>query len=256
MERFLALWDTHVGFERRNGHLRPLHDERAINATLKFAEDFKPHRVIFGGDILDCGAISHHNTGKPGRTEGLKLLRDGQTAKKLLIDPFEKLKAKSYTFIHGNHEAWIDQLIDGTPGLEGCISATGLMGMERKKWDFVAQGQLAKLGKLYFAHGDQIKGGEHVAKAAVMNYDRNIVFGHHHTAQQYTKNTPVFEEQPRTGTAAPCLCQKDQNYGLGKPNRWAQGFVYGYVLPGGDFRMYVPIIIGGKAIIDGKVYKG
>lgn len=256
MEKFIAIWDAHVGFERRGGHLRPLHDEKAINAMLGFASDFKPDRVILGGDILDCGAVSHHNHGKPGRTEGLKILRDGQVAHDLIIKPFESMKTKSMVFLAGNHEAWLDHVIEATPGLEGCFSARSLMGMDKKKWEFVRQGELTRLGKLYFAHGDQIKGGEHVAKAAVMNYDRNIVFGHHHTAQQYTKNTPVFDELPRTGTAAPCLCQKDQNYGMGKPNRWAQGFVYGYLLPDGDFRMYVPIIIKGKAIIDGKIYKG
>jgi predicted phosphodiesterase len=256
VEKFLGFWDTHVGFERRSGHLRPLHDERAISAMLKFARDFKPDHVIFGGDILDCGAVSHHNSGKPGRTEGLKLLRDGQVAEAMLVKPFEALKPKTLTFITGNHEAWIDQLVDATPGLEGCVSAASLMGMKRPRWSFVQQGQLAKLGKLYFAHGDQIKGGEHVAKAAAMNYDRNIMFGHHHTFQAYTKNTPVFEELPRTGVAVPCLCQKDQNYGLGKPNRWAQGFTYGYMHKDGAFNFYVPIIIKGKTVINGRVYKG
>lgn len=223
---------------------------------LKFARAFRPQHVIFGGDILDCGAVSHHNSGKPGRTEGLKLLRDGKIAEAMLVKPLEALKPKTLTFITGNHEAWIDQLMDATPGLEGCVSAASLMGMEKPRWSFVQQGQLAKLGKLYFAHGDQIKGGEHVAKAAAMNYDRNIVFGHHHTMQMYTKNTPVFEELPRMGVAAPCLCQKDQNYGLGKPNRWAQGFVYGWTHKNGGFNLYVPIIINGKTVIDGKVYKG
>lgn len=245
-----------MGFERRSGHLRPLHDERAIGAMLKFARAFRPQHVIFGGDILDCGAVSHHNSGKPGRTEGLKLLRDGKIAEAMLVKPLEALKPKTLTFITGNHEAWIDQLMDATPGLEGCVSAASLMGMEKPRWSFVQQGQLAKLGKLYFAHGDQIKGGEHVAKAAAMNYDRNIVFGHHHTMQMYTKNTPVFEELPRMGVAAPCLCQKDQNYGLGKPNRWAQGFVYGWTHKNGGFNLYVPIIINGKTVIEGKVYKG
>lgn len=256
MEKFIAIWDTHVGFERRGGHLRALHDEKAINAMLDFASDFKPDRVILGGDILDCGAVSHHNHGKPGRTEGLKILRDGQEANRLVIKPFEKLNPKTLTFIHGNHEAWLDHVIEATPGLEGCFSASSLMGMDKKKWDLVRQGELARLGKLYFAHGDQIKGGEHPAKAAVMNYDRNIMFGHHHTYQTYTKNTPVFEELPRVGVAAPCLCQKDQNYGMGKPNRWAQGFVYGWSHPNGGFNYYVPLIINGKTVINGKVYKG
>ena len=70
MIKFIAAWDMHYGYERRGGHKVALHDSKAINAMLKFAADFKPDTFILGGDIMDCGAISHHNHGKPGLLRG------------------------------------------------------------------------------------------------------------------------------------------------------------------------------------------
>lgn len=77
MTKYAALFDLHYGYERRNGHKVPLHDMRAFGAALAFLKDFRPDTLILGGDILDCGAISHHNKGKPGLSGGL-VLRDGK----------------------------------------------------------------------------------------------------------------------------------------------------------------------------------
>ena len=104
MQKFAFLTDLHYGFERRNGHKVPLHDQRAIDAALSFLGDFKPDTLILGGDILDCGAISHHNHGKPGRTEGLRLLADADTCSTNFIQPLKALRPKTVVYITGNHE--------------------------------------------------------------------------------------------------------------------------------------------------------
>jgi hypothetical protein len=259
LEKFLAIWDTHIGFERRNGHLKPLHDSKAIGAMLKFAKDFKPNTLVLGGDILDCGAISHWNSQKPGATEGMRLAKDAQVARELLVTPLVATmegKTQKKIFIGGNHESWIDDLLDKEPGLEGLIDPASLLGLD-SSWKVLPQGEIYRLSKhLVVCHGDQIKGGEHVAKAAVTNFQTSIRFGHHHTFQAYTATSPIYQELPRTGIAVPCLCTKDQKYGEGKPNRWAQGFLFGYINPDGTFHDSVAIVVNGKTTIGGKVYVG
>lgn len=249
--------DTHVGWERKGGRKRPIHDLKAWGATMKFTQDFKPDVFIFGGDILDCGPISHHNKAAGKRkTEGFRLMKDAETCKREYIDPIKKLAIPDIRYIVGNHEDWLEDLIDDTPELEGAFSISSLLGLDHKI-KVLPQGSLTKVGKITFAHGDQIKGGEHTAKAAVVNYDeQNIVFGHYHTYQQYTKTSPVENKLPRTGTIVPCLCAKDPAYNEGKPNRWAQGFYYAYMQPDGLFTSYVPLIIEGRFVADGKLYKG
>jgi predicted phosphodiesterase len=203
--------------------------------------------------MLDCGCVSHHNHGKPGATEGLKLLGDSKGLYEALIKPCEKYGKKSLTYIVGNHEDWISDLVNMVPALEGLIDIETLLKLGNR-WKIVPNGESTKLGKLVFVHGDQVKGGENPAKLATIAYEANIRFGHHHTFQVFTK-TSALENTGHTGIAVPCLCKKNPLYGGGSPNRWMQGFLWGYVNPkDGTFNDYVTVIINGKASVLGKSY--
>jgi metallophosphoesterase superfamily enzyme len=253
MEKFVALFDSHWGYERKNGHKVPLHDEKAINVALRFVKEFEPDHIILGGDILDCGSISHHNHGKPGAVEGFRLMGDAKELRKALITPLEAVGAKTLTYIVGNHEDWLTDLVNMIPALEGIVDVRSLLDLGQK-WKVVPQGESHRLGKLVFIHGDQVKGGEHSAKWATAAFEANVRFGHHHTYQVYTK-TSALESNGHTGIAVPCLCRKNPNYGGGSPNRWMQGFLWGYVNgPENRFNDYVSIIINGTTIVNDKVY--
>lgn len=257
IRRFMFVTDTHWGYETVGGHKRPLHDPRAVNVMLQFAEQFKPHDLILGGDILDCGVISHHNKGRVRKTEGFRLLRDAEQCHTNIIQPLEQLLPREgvKAFIIGNHCDWIQDLLDEQPGLEGLVDVRTLLKLG--KWGVIEQGHGFQYHKLYFLHGDTIKGGEHVAKSGVVNYERNIRFGHHHTFQTYTKTSPIDAEVAKTGVAVPCLCSKDVGYMERIPNRWVQGFLYGWVdEESGVFSDQVAVIIRGKAVINGKLYTG
>lgn len=253
MHKFLATFDLHFGYERRNGHKVPLHDQRAWNAVVEFAKDFKPHTWIHGGDMLDCGVISHHNKKKPGNVEGLRLLADAEDGHEMFIRPVEEI-AKEYIYIPGNHEDWLNDLITEMPALDGIVNIERLLKL--KRWNILPYGGVYNLGKLTFVHGDTVKGGEHVAKAAVINYERNIRFGHHHTHQTYTKTSPIDYKNAKTGMAVGCLCSKDPKYGESKPNRWSQGFLFGYVDKGGYFNDYYVVICDGQFTVNGRTYRG
>ena len=254
LERFVALYDLHYGSENRNGHKVTLHDEKAMSIALQFCKDFKPHHVVLGGDILDSGCISHHNHGKPGAVEGLRLMRDAEGLRADFLRPIQDLKAKSYTYIVGNHEDWLNDLSETIPALEGMLDLRVVLDLD-KRWKVVPNGEAHKLGKLVFIHGDQVKGGENCAKWATLAYEANIRFGHFHTAQLFTK-TSAIDMSGHTGMCIPCLCKKGPKYGGGSPNRWMQGFSYGYIdSKTGTFADYLVIIVNGRAIINGKSYQ-
>jgi metallophosphoesterase superfamily enzyme len=254
METFLGLYDLHHGYERRGGHKVALHDPKALNIALKFAKDFQPDHVILGGDILDSGCVSHHNHGKPGATEGLRLVEDSKELRETLIKPIDALKPKTKTYIIGNHEDWLNDLVVKIPALEGIVEVKNLLNLS-DDWRIVPNGDAFKLGKIVFIHGDQIKGGMYPARASVEAYQRNVFMGHFHTHQCFTR-VAALDKQGHTGTVVPCLCRKDPMYGGGAPNRWLQGFVYGYINSDKTFNAYVVVIIDGKCIVNGKVYKG
>lgn len=254
--KFAFLTDLHYGFERRNGHKVPLHDLGAFHAALGFLRDFRPEVLILGGDILDCGAISHHNHGKPGRTEGMRLKADADACRDTVITPLEQLGAKTQVYLTGNHEDWLGDLEDDQPALTGLADLRTILRLGAK-WTLIPQGGLFHLGKLVFAHGDQLTGGAHVAKSAVTTAERSIRFGHYHTFQAFTKTSFLDQKLGRTGIACPCLCSKEMKYGQGKGNSWVQGLNWGFVAADGTYADYVSIITNGKLIgPDGKVYEG
>jgi UDP-2,3-diacylglucosamine pyrophosphatase LpxH len=257
MEKFVALFDAHWGFENRNGHKVSLHDPKALDVAVQFISDFKPHNVILGGDMLDCKAVSHHAEGKAGVVEGLRMFKDAAELRETVIEPIESSVTKGGRLIYhiGNHEAWLNQLVEKLPSLEGIVEAENLLKLG-KRWEVIQQGGSSKIGKIVFIHGDQLSGGEHIAKAATTVWEANIRFGHFHTYQTFTKTSPV-DANGHTGLAVPCLCKKGPGYGKSAPNKWMQGFLWGYT-DGDDktFNDYVTVIVNGRAIINGKQYKG
>lgn len=254
MEKFVALFDLHYGYEINSSrHKVPLHDSKALSVAMQFIKDFKPDRVILGGDMLDCGSISHHNLGSAGKLEGLRILADAKGLREKVLDPLEATSA-SLTYMLGNHESWLDQLVEKVPSLDGIIQAEHLLKLDN--WNVVEQGGIHKVGKLVFVHGDNITGGQYCANKAVVDYEANVRFGHFHTFQAATKSTPV-EANGHTGIAVPCLCRKSPNYGNKAPNKWMQGFLWGYTGgPNGSFNDYVTVIVNGHACVNGKQYVG
>lgn len=256
MEKFVALFDIHWGNERdASRHKVPLHDEKAVNVAMEFIKDFKPDHVILGGDILDCGSISHHRKGNAGQLEGLRLLAEAKECREKVIKPLEAQIKGRLIYHIGNHEDWLRDLTDEWPGLEGIVDVKALLKLD-DRWELIEHGKSSKVGKLTFIHGDTVKGGANPANWAVSAYERNVRFGHFHTFQMATKTTPV-DANGHTGIAVPCLSKKGHRYGQGAPNKWMQGFLWGYVNgPGGIFNDYVTVIVDGKAFINGRLYRG
>ena len=254
--RFVNLFDAHYGHERTGGHLKPLHDQAAIDAALKFSADFKPDILTFGGDMADCGAISHWKDNKQRQNEGVKLRRDFEGLKTNLLAPAAATIAKGGLLRYhlGNHCQWLEDYVDANPALEGLIDLDSMLGLTVSGWEIIPLGGASKLGKLYIVHGDQIKGGVNVAKRAVDLYQRNIHFGHHHTFALATNVAPL-DEKPKQGVAVPCLCKLNPGYAKNAPNRWLQGCEYGWIEPNGNFHYHVVQIIGGQFHAEGRLYK-
>lgn len=255
-KRFVGLWDIHFGHERRNRHKLPIHNPRALAPILKFLDVFQPHHLIWGGDILDCGAISHHNKNNRRAVEGLRLLEDAKLAAAWMQEARTRCApGVSEALILGNHEDWLEDLIDDYPGLEGVLSVEALLSLPAS-CRVVNQGGSYHLGKLWFLHGDQFKGGgSNVAKKAVDTYGANVRFGHFHKYEAFTKFAAVDATDVKTGIAVPGLCTRGPKYLEGAPNQWSNGFLWGYIHPDGTFTDYVSIIVNGRFSALGQTFR-
>ncbi len=250
MKKFVHVTDLHYGFARKSGHKVPLHDPKAMQVALDFINDYQPDVIILGGDMLDCGAVSHHNVGKPGRTEGFRIIND---AKGLADEFLSKLPKKAKkVYITGNHEVWLQDLEESVPGLEGLLKLETLLPLDG--YEVIEQGREFNLGKLTFIHGDQISSTEMCAKNAVISYERSVRFGHYHSWSVYTKTSPIAQKLGKTGVCVPGLCTKDVPYGKGKPNKWMQGLCHGVIFGDGSYADHVSLITNGRMWANGKLY--
>lgn len=254
--KFIFACDFHWGYEVDGGQKRPTHNLKAVNAMLEFARDYQPHGFILGGDALDLGAISHWNKSRKLGMEGLRIQQDIDEFGREVLGPLEDLNCADQWWINGNHERFLEDLVDVEPGLADTLTIPKLLNLEERGWEFIPTGGHLDLGKLRFVHGDQLGGGDAVAKAAIMEHNHSIAFGHFHTKQEYVKHSPVDSQDIHIGIAVPCLANRGPAYMKRRANKWANGFLFGTVMPDGTFNHYVPIITNGQFYANGKRYKG
>lgn len=255
---YVFLPDIHYGFERVQGKKVPLHNPRILDAVGLFLQDFQPDYIIYGGDALDCGPVSHHNRKRNFSIEGLRLVEDAaglaDIMRRYRIAAYDKDRGDTTeVFLEGNHEDWLNDLVEDYPGLAGAFDLKKLLS----PWmTVIPQGEVFKLGKLHFLHGDQVRSSLYPSRWAVDAYEKSVRFGHFHTYQTFTKVSALDAADARTGVAVPCLCNRGPGYGKGAPNRWLNGFNYGYVESGGTYFDMTPIITNNKFVAEGVEYSG
>lgn len=259
--KFIALFDIHCGWEKQNIRgktvTRPTHNKEAIKAAILFAKDFTPDVLVLGGDQVNCGPISHWHHGRPILTEGLRLKDEYELLDELILSPLQSVKRKIWHT--GNHEAWLTQHIEANPGLEGMIEPENYLRLVSRGYELYSQGEISKIGKLHFVHGDvalRRGGGVNPARKIVLLYRRNIRAGHIHTHSVATETTAIDSQDFHTGVIVPSLSTRNPTYNKSAPNNSMCGFNFGYVYPDGNFSDYVPIINNGVVTINGKKYDG
>lgn len=257
IERSLLLPDFHY----------PLHDKESWEAVKKFMVHWKPHRVVLMGDALEMRAIDHWKRDQSNKKyfEGRRLLNDYRNFTRDILEPIERLCPNAEKiYLGGNHEEWAYQMIERMPELEGMIEPELAMNLEERGWkwipykirgdDTTVRKEFYKIGKLSVIHGNYLN-KYHAAKTSE-THSKSVCYGHTHDVQVYTK---VHEEDPsdyHTAQSIGCLCNMSPSYLGGRPNRWVHAFGALYTRPSGLYNLYVPIIIAGKFVFEGKLFSG
>lgn len=113
-------------------------------------------------------------------------------------------------------------------------------------------GKLYKVGKLYFAHGRYAQ--KHHAFKHVDTLGVNVVYGHTHDVQQFSKEL-MGNDSTLSGQSLGCLCLYKQPYLKGNPTRWQHAFGEFDVFPDGYFNFTVTRLFKHRFVgKDGEVY--
>jgi len=246
----------------------PYHHKPSFNAVLDFLVWFEPHRVILLGDALEMRAIDHWKKEKKNAKyfEGTRLFKDYKGFVREILKPIEKAipSGCEKVYMGGNHEEWAYLLINKNPQLEGLIEPEKALNLKRRKWEWIPYKQKDKqgnvyrgklrIGKLTVFHGAYLN-KYHAARTSDV-FSKSVAYAHTHDVQLHTK---VHEEDPEdyhTAQSIGCLCNRAPEYKSGRPNRWVHSFGVVYVREGGFYNLYVPIIINGKFVFNGRLFDG
>ena len=244
----------------------PFQDKPSMKAVFQFLRWFNPDEVILLGDAMDMTAASHWLEDKKlhKTMENKRISKEYKGFDQEILTPIERIVSPKCKKIYmgGNHEDWINQMVEEKPTLEGSLEPDEVLHLKERGWKWIpyliadenGNTRLGtyKIGKLLVFHG-LYTNKYHAAKTAE-TFSCSVAYGHTHDRQIYTK---VHIDNPRsfhTAQSIGCLCQKAPAYLRGKANRWVNALGIVYSLPDGYYDLYVPIIIKGRFIFEGKVF--
>lgn len=247
---YVAAYDVHY----------PQYDKRTFAALIDFLGENRVDGFIFGGDQLDNACISHHNRGK-----GLYKL-PGQYAaetkgfdRHILTQIESKIGDAERVWIKGNHDNWEYELTESSPEMQGSVERDILLNLRDRGWNVIEMGRPFVKGELTFVHGEALSGCGNQnsamhARKAIEVYCRNVVYGHYHAPQSYTKILPTDDTRKWMAYCSPVIADCNPTYLENRPTAWLNGFTIVEFREKGLFNVYPVIVIDGKFSFGGKVY--
>lgn len=239
-------------------------DMGAIGAMLADLEALKPREIVMLGDHLDCGGFlaQHHTMGYVAETS-YTFEEDVAACNALLDELAKRAPQATVHYLLGNHEArleaWVVSMTLRNPNdskflrdqfsIEECLHLTerGIRYYERSVfYDGLPIPGTIKLGKCHFTHGTRT--GTHAASMVLGDFGGNIVFGHTHRADSFTKRTV---NAGVIGAWNPgCMCQLQPLWQHTQITGWSHGYGLQLVRENGDFlHINVPIIDGKSFLV-------
>ncbi|MEO5366660.1 MAG: hypothetical protein H7831_09960 [Magnetococcus sp. WYHC-3] len=255
MKKAIVLPDIH----------HPYHNKKAWLAVLNFIKWFVPDIVVLLGDAMDMRSVDHwkKEKGNLRHFEGLRLLHDYKDFSEDILKPIEEAVPNARKiYMGGNHEIFVERVLDENPQLVGMVEPETVLKLEERKWEWipylikqkrggVKRGML-KLGKLTLVHGEYTN-KFHASKTAD-SYLKSVMYAHTHDLQLFTKVTVEDPNDYHSCQSIGCLCDRSPMFLWGRPNRWVHAFAVIYFQDNGNFNAYIPVIVNGKFVFEGKVF--
>lgn len=226
-------------------HIKYFHKE-SLNTALVRGIDRKIDFIYLNGDIIDFYGLSVFNKDKT--RQFIKPEID------LTVNVLKEIR-KAFPNVQifyklGNHE---DRLINfiwnKSPELTGlkCLNIESLLCFEELEIKKIESGQIAKVGKLFVAHGHEFKGTSNqvnTARNIRLKAGKNILQGHwHRTNDDFS--TSIDGEVVGSYTVG-CLSELNPQYA--PFNQWNHGFAEIQIDKYGNY------ILDNRKIINGKIY--
>lgn len=158
--------------------------------------------------------------------------------------------------LEGNHDRWIEDLLDESPVLEGLFEIPHGLRLRSRGYKWIEQHKHYKAGHLHFIHGDYRRGytAAYHAKAVAQIYGKSVMYGHFHANQTYSAVTP-FDELPYQTFGVGCMGDVNPVWRRNEASAWVNAFGVVFILPNGHYNAQVVNVVNDQFIYDGVLYK-
>lgn len=249
---YLLMYDLHY----------PKYHAPTVGAAMAFLKENPVDGFIFGGDQLDLECISHHTKGRPLYRTRKAYTNDIEGFRADILDPLERVlpKKAEKVWIIGNHERFEFDLIEEHPELDGAIDHVKLLQLVERGWEIIPLGHRKKLGELNVIHGEILTGignqaGMYPSRKAVELYSGNVVAGHTHSPQMFTKVSPVENKKKWQAHIMPIAGATNPGYLRNRPTAWLNGLGIVELHSNGFFNFYPVIVLDGVFSYGGRMYE-
>ena len=240
----------------------PRHDEVTLAAVERYIADCWWDYYVNLGDFMDFNCISSYNDEYIRRKAGETVQADYVVGNEVLDRHCKAARRKNpaceMVLLEGNHDERMERYIDRNPELEGIMEPEKMLGLKERgiKWRRSHRlGEGYKIGRAEFQHGMYLN--VHHAKKTALSFGEPIFYGHTHDIQAHSE---ILRGNNKTVMAQSlgCLCEYEQGYMRGRPNRWQQAFGVFHFWPDGYFQPTVVPIFKHRFVgpTNGKVYDG
>ena len=247
----------------------PHHDRPAVRCLDRAIGIIKPDVVNCLGDLGEWEPASHWQWKKKKRPPldyQLAEIDKDIEAVNLFLDERDavcaKAGVKTKRMLQGNHDDWIDRVVYENPHISRTRHKWGrgylfqdALNLRGRGYKFSPLGEYVKVGKLYLHHGHHYSGIHHTINH-LRQLGRNIMYGHHHDVQH---RVVTQLEGPIGGWSIGCLKCHDHeaNEWLGRrKHNWGHAFAVVDFISGGEFRVHVVDIVGGRCSLWGELIDG
>ena len=217
-EATLFLYDVHI----------PHHDKDSLETAISFAKsNYMITRIVLGGDIMDCEALSKYDKSK----ETVKFLDEVRETKEFLKNLRDTFKNAEIVYIIGNHEERLEKYImKNAPELQGIAdSLNNILSLDEYNIKIVDNRRMkSTTGSFYKINDFTILHGHEIGICPIVNPAHkflekakdNIILGHIHSPDEKVITTI-------SGDIIRCYSvgTLGKLYPMYKPfNSWGQGF--------------------------------
>lgn len=233
---WLVLCDPHI----------PHHDKRTLELAVQEAKSRKVSGVLLNGDVLDCGAVSHH-----ARDIEAERLQDELKAGEQFISWLRwRLPACRIIYKEGNHENRLPRYIcSRAPELVSlnALQVPSLLRLANYGVEWVADKRPVTLGRLPVLHGHEFGGGSGGVNPARWLFLRTVstaMCGHFHRSSQYDERS--LDGRLHGTWSVGCSCHIHPRW---LPlNKWGHGFAFVEIHDGDHFT-----VTNRRILPDGKI---